>query len=111
MLFGIRQGMDWTELMIRRTRGKILLPYLLYGGIAAVLAVPQLVCFTCGQALSVTEDGRLEWQVHSIYSAKFTPYLNSRTLDGRVKVFRYYFTDAGTFAEKVDTGEFTVFRR
>ena len=40
---------DPGAMMLRRSRGKILLPYLLYGAIAAALALPQLICFTFGQ--------------------------------------------------------------
>ena len=41
---------DPGVLPVRRSRLQILLPYLLYGAIAAVLALPQLICFTFGQA-------------------------------------------------------------
>ena len=46
---------DWIHgdpdaLMIRRTRWKILAPYLVYAGIAAALAAPQLILFTFRQA-------------------------------------------------------------
>ena len=40
---------DPDAMMIRRSRGQILLPYLAYAAIAAVLAVPQLVFFTFRQ--------------------------------------------------------------
>ena len=46
---------DWIHgdpdaLMTRRTRWRILAPYLVYAGIAAALAVPQLILFTFRQA-------------------------------------------------------------
>ena len=46
---------DWIHgdpdaMMTRRTRWRILTPYLIYAGIAAALAVPQLILFTFRQA-------------------------------------------------------------
>ena len=41
---------DPKAMMTRRSRGSILLYYILYAAIAAALAVPQLVCFTFAQA-------------------------------------------------------------
>ena len=41
---------DPEVLAVRRSRVKILLPYLLYGAVAAALALPQLLRFTFGQA-------------------------------------------------------------
>ncbi len=46
---------DWIHgdpdaMMTRRTRWQILTPYLIYAGIAAALAVPQLILFTFRQA-------------------------------------------------------------
>jgi|GEM_PF-2671083 len=66
---------------------------------------------SCGYALSVTDEGRLEWEVHSVYQARFTPMLSSRTLDGKVKVFKYYFAEDSGLVETVDTGEVTMFWR
>ncbi len=40
---------DPGAMTYRRSRGRILLPYLVYGAIAAALALPQLICFTFGQ--------------------------------------------------------------
>lgn len=64
-----------------------------------------------GMRLTVTEEGRLEWEVLSVYTASFTPVLNSRPYQAMAKVFKYYFADDGSFAEKTDTGEVTIFRR
>ena len=41
---------DPDAMMCRRTRGRILAPYLIYAGITALLAVPQLLAFTFRQA-------------------------------------------------------------
>ena len=41
---------DPDAMMIRRSRWQILWPYLVYAGIAALFAVPQLICFTFRQA-------------------------------------------------------------
>ena len=41
---------DPKALTVRRTRGRILARYLIFGGITAVLAAPQLICFTFAQA-------------------------------------------------------------
>ena len=46
---------DPKAMPVLRPRGRILLPYLLYGGIAAALALPQLICFTFGQAFQAGE--------------------------------------------------------
>ena len=50
MVYDLIHG-DPKELMIRRTRGEILLRYAVYGLIAGALAMPQLVFFTFDQAL------------------------------------------------------------
>ena len=48
---------DPKDLENRRPRGLILKRYVIYGAVAAALAVPQLVCFTFGQALSGDASG------------------------------------------------------
>ncbi len=46
-----------------RPRGKILLRYLIYGGIAAAIALPQLICFTFSQVQNdASADGFLRFQ-------------------------------------------------
>ena len=40
---------DPKALVTRRSRGMILLPYVIYAAVAAALAVPQLLCFTFAQ--------------------------------------------------------------
>ena len=40
---------DPKALMVRRTRGRILARYLIFGGITVALAAPQLICFTFAQ--------------------------------------------------------------
>ncbi len=47
---------DPKALTVRRTRGRILVRYLVFGGITAVLAIPQLIGFTFAQAFQ--ENGR-----------------------------------------------------
>ena len=49
MIYDLIHG-DPDAMMIRRTRAQILLPYIIYAAVAAVLAVPQLVAFTFRQA-------------------------------------------------------------
>ena len=49
MIYDLIHG-DPNAMMIRRRRGQILMPYLIYAGIAAALAAPQLICFTFRQA-------------------------------------------------------------
>ena len=53
---------DPKALAERRPRGKILLPYLVYGGIAAALALPQLFAFTFGQAFQSNSHTFLTFQ-------------------------------------------------
>ena len=53
---------DPGAMMIRRSRPRILLPYLLYGAIAAALALPQLICFTFGQAFQESSHSFLTFQ-------------------------------------------------
>lgn len=65
---------------------------------------------SCGYDLEISE-GRLEWKVESIFSARFTPGLNSRTLDGKTKVYKYLFNEDGSFAEAVDTGMMSILWR
>ena len=50
MVYDLVHG-DPDAMMIRRSRWRILLPYLAYAAIAAAAAVPQLVAFTFRQAL------------------------------------------------------------
>ena len=53
---------DPRAMMFRRSRRKILLPYLVYGGIAAALAAPQLLAFTFRQTFSGTGVSFLQFQ-------------------------------------------------
>ena len=58
---------DWIHgdpdaMMIRRTRGQILLPYLVYAFIALMLAVPQLLAFTFRQAFQGNSQGFVQFQ-------------------------------------------------
>ena len=47
---------DPQAMLERRTRGRILLPYLVFAAVAAALAAPQLFCFTFAQTFQ--EGGR-----------------------------------------------------
>ena len=53
---------DPGAMMIRRSRWQILRPYLIYGAIAAVLALPQLICFTFGQTFQESNHSFLVLQ-------------------------------------------------
>ena len=58
---------DWIHgdpdaMMIRRRRGRILLPYLAYAGIAAVFALPQLIGFTFRQAFQGNGHSFVQFQ-------------------------------------------------
>ena len=53
---------DPGAMMIRRSRLQILLPYLFYGVIAAVLALPQLLCFTFGQTFQESNHSFITFQ-------------------------------------------------
>ena len=61
MIYDLIHG-DPDALMIRRSRGSILLPYLLYGGIAALLALPQLLNFTFAQTFQESNHSFLTLQ-------------------------------------------------
>ena len=61
MIYDMIHG-DPDALMTRRSRGEILLPYLVYAGIAAVLAVPQLLAFTFRQTFQEGGTGFLQFQ-------------------------------------------------
>ncbi len=53
---------DPKALPVRRKRREILLPYLVYGGLAAALATPQLFAFTFGQAFQESSHSFLTFQ-------------------------------------------------
>ena len=53
---------DPKAMPVRRNRGRILLPYLAYAGITAVLAVPQLAAFTFAQTFQEGSHSFLAFQ-------------------------------------------------
>ncbi len=53
---------DPDTMMYRRKRISIFVPYLLYGGIAVLLAAPQLICFTFAQAFQESSHSFLTLQ-------------------------------------------------
>ena len=53
---------DPKAMVVRKPRGRILLRYLAYAAIAAVLAVPQLICFTFAQAFQEGSRSFLTFQ-------------------------------------------------
>ncbi len=53
---------DPKAMVVRKPRGRILLRYLAYAAIAAVLAVPQLICFTFAQAFQEGSHSFLTFQ-------------------------------------------------
>ena len=61
MVYDLVHG-DPDALMVRRTRGQIFLPYLLYGVIAAALALPQLFAFTFAQTFQESNHSFLTLQ-------------------------------------------------
>ena len=64
-----------------------------------------------GGRLSVTDAGRLEWDVESVTSTFFSPATSSFTVGGICKVFRYTFDAEGTLIGQTDTGETVPYRR
>jgi len=53
---------DPGAMAVRRNRWQILRPYLIYGAIAAALALPQLICFTFGQTFQESNHSFLVFQ-------------------------------------------------
>ena len=53
---------DPGAMTVRRSRWQILRPYLIYGAIAAALALPQLICFTFGQTFQESNHSFLVFQ-------------------------------------------------
>ena len=53
---------DPKAMVVRKPRGRILLRYLAYAAIAAVLAVPQLICFTFAQTFQEGSRSFLTFQ-------------------------------------------------
>ena len=64
-----------------------------------------------GGRLTVNEDGLLQWDVESVYSAFFSPATSSFTIGGTCRVFRYTFGEDGRLLRQEDTGETTPYRR
>ena len=74
---------DPDAMMIRRSRGQILLPYLAYAAIAAVLAVPQLVFFTFRQAFQ-------EGAGHTFLQFQFN-WVNNRSGQGMRDLYIWFY--------------------
>lgn len=58
-----------------------------------------------GGKLTVNDDEELEWEVNSILSICYHPYMNSRTFDGISRTYRYTFDTEGNLISQTDTGE------
>ena len=54
------------------------------------------------------KDDRLNWTISRIVSAKGTPMLSSRWIDGTSNIWTYVFDENGALVESVDTGESTI---
>lgn len=55
------------------------------------------------------ENGRLQWDVHSIVSTEFSPYTSAYSIRGICKVTRYDFDSSGIPIGYEDTGETTPY--
>jgi len=53
---------DPKAMLVRRKRIRILIPYAVYGGVAAALACPQLFCFTFAQTFQESSHSFLTFQ-------------------------------------------------
>ncbi|MBR5746881.1 MAG: hypothetical protein IKX92_06445 [Clostridia bacterium] len=63
-----------------------------------------------GGTLAVGGD-RLDWNVNSITSSRYSPATNFYTIEGTCKVWRYSFNSDGELLGQADTGETDIFRR
>ena len=73
---------DPKSLMLPRTRFRILLPYFLYGGIAVLLAAPQLICFTFGQTFQQGSHSFMQWQFN---------WVNNRNGQGMRDLYLWFY--------------------
>lgn len=64
-----------------------------------------------GGKLSLSEGGKLIWDVESIVDTFFSPATNSFTIGGRCRVFRYTFDSFGALISQEDTGETSIYSR
>ena len=64
-----------------------------------------------GGKLSLSDSGKLLWDVESITTTFFSPATSSFTIGGTSYVFRYTFDNAGMLVSQEKTGEITVYRR
>ncbi len=64
-----------------------------------------------GGALTISDDGKLLWNVESITDTYFSPMTSSFSIGGASSVYRYTFAENGTMISQEKTGEFVDFRR
>ena len=74
---------DPKSLLFRRSRGKILRTYLIYGGITAALALPQLIFFTFGQTFGEeANQGFIQFQFN---------WVNNRSGQGMRDLYLWFY--------------------
>lgn len=64
-----------------------------------------------GSQISVSEDGKLHWNVESITDTYFSPFTSSFTVGGASYVYRYVFDTTGKLLSQEKTDEIVPFRR
>lgn len=64
-----------------------------------------------GSQLSVSEDGKLHWNVESITDTYFSPLTSSFSIGGASYVYRYVFDTTGKLLSQEKTDEIVQFRR
>ncbi len=64
-----------------------------------------------GGKLHCGGDGRLQWDVESVFTSYYYPYVNAYGIAGSCYVFRYTIDAAGMLVQQEKTGEFTMFQR
>lgn len=64
-----------------------------------------------GGKLKVNDSYKLEWDVESITSSRFSPATSAYSIRGNCKVFRYTFDSRGKLAGQTDTGNTATYSR
>ena len=64
-----------------------------------------------GGRLRINDSYKLEWDVESITSGRFSPATSAYSIIGTCKVFRYTFDSRGRLAGQTDTGKTSVYDR
>ena len=64
-----------------------------------------------GGRLQINDSYKLEWDVESITSSRFSPATSAYSIIGTCKVFRYTFDSRGRLSGQTDTGRTSVYDR